>query len=63
MTAAVRAGAYLHHIQLLSADPARLAAFYADALDMHVRTLEDAHFCEGPGRRVLFAEGPNRTLG
>lgn len=64
MPAAVAAGTYLHHIQLLSADPAALAAFYADAMDMQARPLGAGEWiCEGPLRRVLFAAGDNRTLG
>ena len=31
---ALRTGAYLHHLQLLSEAPARLAEFYGSAMDM-----------------------------
>lgn len=66
MSSAVRAGAYLHHIQLESSDPARLVGFYANALDMTARQLggSDAEWiCEGPLRRVLFRRGENKRLG
>lgn len=64
MSTTVQAGGYLHHLQLHTAQPERLARFYADALDMQARQLErDAWICEGPARRVLFAKGPERTLG
>jgi catechol 2,3-dioxygenase len=61
---AVRAGAYLHHLQLQSENPARLADFYAAALDMRVEPLADGSLlCRGPGRRVLFAKGGPKSLG
>ena len=34
MAAAVSAGTFLHHIQIRSSDPARMAEFYAQAMDM-----------------------------
>ena len=64
MSTAVSAGTYLHHIQLRSGDPARLAAFYADAMAMTARRLDgDEWICEGPQRRILFAPGAEKTLG
>jgi len=63
MSTAVSAGAYLHHMQMLSGDPAKLAGFYADALDMAARPVEGGWIAEGPGRQVLFAEGEERRLG
>ena len=64
MSSAVSAGAYLHHLQLQSGDPARLAAFYADAMDMKARRLDGGDWiCEGPRRRVLFTDGPKKGLG
>jgi catechol 2,3-dioxygenase len=62
-TSALQAAAYLHHLQLLSPDPARLAAFYADALDMAVARHDEGWLCTGPRRRVLVAAGPARALG
>jgi catechol 2,3-dioxygenase len=62
-TSAVQAAAYLHHIQLLSPDPARLAAFYGEALDMAVSRHGEDWLCSGARRRVLIAEGPAKTLG
>jgi len=63
MSTAVGAGAYLHHMQLLSRDPAGLAGFYADAMDMAARPAEGGWIAEGPGRQLLFAQGPDKTLG
>ena len=64
MPAAVDAGTFLHHIQLQSRDPARLARFYAEALDMTARALGGgAWICEGPLRRTLFTPGEDRALG
>lgn len=66
MSSAVRAGAYLHHIQLESSDPAQLASFYARAMDMTARQLgvsDQDWICEGPLRRILFTRGENKKLG
>ena len=64
MPAAVSAGTFLHHIQLHSSDPARMARFYANAMDMAVRDLGRGDWmCEGPARRILFTPGTDRTLG
>ena len=64
MSSAVNAGTYLHHVQLQSPDPAALAAFYAQAMDMTARPLSGSDWiCEGPLRRVLFTPGIARKLG
>ncbi len=64
MPAAVSAGAYLHHMRILGRDPARLAAFYGDVMDMEHRALgPDDWICQGPGRIMLFGAGPDKTLG
>jgi catechol 2,3-dioxygenase-like lactoylglutathione lyase family enzyme len=61
---AVSAGAYLHHMQIHSADPAALARFYADTMDMSSRRLDGGDWLvEGPQRRVLFKAGADRALG
>ncbi|MBV6489452.1 MAG: hypothetical protein GHHEDOFH_03434 [Pseudorhodoplanes sp.] len=55
---AVRAGAFLHHLQMQSPAPDRLAAFYGGAMDMNAEQLPDGRWlCYGPQRRVLFAQG------
>jgi len=60
---AVNAGAYLHHIALQSEQPEKLAAFYAQALDMDAtRAGGSAWHCTGAGRRVVFLQGPPKTL-
>lgn len=64
MPTALSAGAYLHHLQLQSSDPARLATFYADAMNMTARQLDSRDWlCEGPLRRVLFTQGQDKKLG
>jgi catechol 2,3-dioxygenase-like lactoylglutathione lyase family enzyme len=64
MSTAVEAGAYLHHMQLRTDDPAKLAGFYAQTMDMTARRLSGADWiCEGPHRRMLFTAGPAKTLG
>lgn len=63
MTTALEAGAYLHHLHLGSPDPARLAAYYADALNMTAARQGDGSWItRGPGRRVQFSEGPAKKL-
>lgn len=60
----VEASAYLHHINLSSPDPERLARFYRDTMsmpEMHKR--DGMWFAQGPGRRVYFSEGSARGLG
>lgn len=57
MHSAVSTGAYLHHLQIGSPDPARLAAYYRDALQTQVSTIGNVLLCTGPGRRTLFAPG------
>lgn len=55
---AVRAGAFLHHLQMQSPAPDRLAAFYGGAMDMNAERLPDGRWlCYGPQRRMLFAQG------
>ena len=60
---AVSAGAYIHHIKLLSPEPERLARFYADAMDMDLERSDGEWLCTGPKRRLLIGEGPVKTLG
>lgn len=64
MSTAVSAGAYLHHLQIQTTDPERLAGFYADAMDMTARRISDDEWiCEGPSRRTIFVRGENKRLG
>lgn len=66
MLTAIQAGVYLHHLHLKSPDPERLAAFYADAMEM-VPLPRDGSAGDlvlaGPGRRLVVTEGPAKTLG
>ena len=60
---AVRAGAYLHHVAFESADPKRLADFYADAMDMTAEPVGDGEWrCSGPARRFVVKRGEGRKL-
>ncbi len=64
MSTAVSAGTYLHHMQLQSSDPARLATFYAEIMGMTARQLGSGDWiCEGPERRMLLTPGQDKTLG
>jgi len=63
MSTAVSAGAYLHHLALCSPDPAALASFYADTMDMQVRRMAPGTWlCEGPMRRMILTEGVEKSL-
>jgi catechol 2,3-dioxygenase len=62
MSTAVKAGAYLHHLALESEDPAKLAAFYGDAMNMDLRQDGASWTCEGPLRRMVFVPGTSRRL-
>lgn len=64
MSAAVAAAAYLHHIELQSADPARLAAFYDRALQMKAERLDgEGWICRGADRTLLIARGADGKPG
>lgn len=63
MSAARDAGAYLHHIQLLTPEPDRLADFYARALQMDRAGATGTVSCDGEGRLVLFGQGAPKRLG
>ena len=60
---AVQAGAYLHHLAFESADPARLARFYADVMDMTTEQVSDREWrCEGPARRMIVLPGEAKKM-
>lgn len=60
---AVQAGAYLHHLAFESSNPGRLAAFYADAMDMDLHQLSEREWrCEGPARRIVVLTGTDKNL-
>ena len=61
---AVAAAAYLHHMELQSADPARLAAFYDRVMQMRAEKLDDKSWiCRGADRTLLIAKGRDKALG
>ncbi len=60
---AVQAGAFLHHVAFESADPKRLAEFYADVMDMDLHQISDTEWrCEGPARRMVVVLGEDKKL-
>ncbi len=59
---ALKSQAYVHHLALTSPDPAALAAYYADVLDMTAERDGESWRVTGPGRRVLLTNGPARGL-
>ncbi|MBI1203900.1 MAG: hypothetical protein GC182_15475 [Rhodopseudomonas sp.] len=64
MTAAVAAAAYLHHVELMSADPARLAAYYERAMQMKAEPFDGGRFiCRGADRTMLIGRGADKQLG
>ena len=60
---ALQASAFLHHIHLGSPDPARLARFYADKMDMTAEAAPDGRtVLRGPARRLVVSQGEARKL-
>jgi len=56
-------GARLHHVQLLSSEPARCAEFYASVYGMTIRPEGDTQVCTGPERGLILAPGQPNQLG
>jgi catechol 2,3-dioxygenase-like lactoylglutathione lyase family enzyme len=54
---ALDASAYLHHLHLKSPQPDKLAAFYADTMEMVPERVDGGWLLRGPGRRLLVSEG------
>jgi len=60
---AVNSGAYLHHVALESSDPARLARFYGDVMQMKFESFgADEWRGAGPARRLIALKGVDRRL-
>ncbi len=60
---AVEASACLHHLKILSPDPAALMRFYCGAMQMALMRQEgDDHYLAGPGRRLIIGKGAPGTL-
>src|SRR5665647_838702 len=61
---AVAAAAYLHHMELTSADPARLAEYYDRVMQMRAEKRDPDHWiCRGADRTLLISKGRDKTLG
>jgi catechol 2,3-dioxygenase-like lactoylglutathione lyase family enzyme len=58
----LHAAAYLHHIELESSNPQRLAKFYGDAMQMQVEKHGDVFVCQGPQRRLIVSKGQDKKL-
>ena len=60
---AVQANFSLHHLEINSRDPKRLAEFYSKVMDMKINRLTSQKFlCEGPSRKIIITIGKNKTL-
>ena len=59
---ALHAAAYLHHIELQSSNPERLAKFYGSAMQMQVEKQGDVFICRGPQRRLIVSKGQDKKL-
>ena len=61
---AVQANISLHHLEVKSREPQRLAEFYSNVMDMKLTRLNNQKFlCEGPGRKIIMSTGKNKTFG
>ena len=60
---ALAAAAYLHHIELQSSNPERLAKFYGEAMQMQVAKQGEIYICRGPQRRLIISKGTDKKLG
>ncbi len=52
----------LHHLDISSPDPKRLADWYKAAMDMEVEADGTSFICRGPERVLIISEGPAKTL-
>jgi catechol-2,3-dioxygenase len=59
---ALHAAAYLHHIELQSSNPERLAKFYGEAMQMQVAKQGAGYLCQGPQRRLIISQGQDKKL-
>jgi len=60
---AVRAGAYIHHLAFESEEPAKLAGFYVQAMQMSgEQTGEGEWVLTGPERQLVISQGQPRKL-
>lgn len=55
--------AQLHHLELRSPEPERLAGFYRDTLGMALERQGERWRCQGPRRCLVIVPGEPRTLG
>ena len=60
---AVQADIFLHHLEIQSRNPERLANFYSNIMDMKIDKLSlDKFICDGPSRKIIITKGENKTL-
>lgn len=60
---ALRAGAYLHHLEIESENPGALAQFYSLAMDMKLEEISENNWlCCGTDRNILITKGESNKL-
>ena len=60
---AVQAEIFLHHLEIQSSNPEKLANFYSNIMDMKIDKLSlDKFICDGPSRKIIITKGENKTL-
>ena len=60
---ALRAGAYLHHLEIESENPGALAQFYSLAMDMKLEEISENNWlCCGTDRKILITKGESNKL-
>ncbi len=60
---AVQANICLHHLEIKSIDPQRLAEFYSKVMEMKINKVTKQKFlCEGPDRKIVISKGKNKSL-
>ena len=61
---AVQANISLHHLEVKSREPEKLAKFYSNVMNMKITRLNNQKFlCEGPSRKIIMSTGKNKTFG
>ena len=60
---AVQADIFLHHLEIQSSNPERLANFYSNIMDMKIdKVSSDKFLCDGPSRKIIITLGKDKTL-
>jgi catechol-2,3-dioxygenase len=60
---AVQADIFLHHLEIQSKNPDKLAEFYTNIMNMKTNRMSAQKFiCDGPDRKIIITSGINKTL-